>query len=274
MRVFTLIFLMPFIVHSQVKRNDLFDKQLKGQVKSVIQEQYAMFEDSDWIGKLNKDSMTWKLEYYFNKDGNLTKELSTTTAEGFDYERILKYEGQQLIYSSTRDSEKTKEKFYHNSEENIRAEYSIKNKDTIGVFLTYLDSNNFEIASVSKSLLEHSPYLDSTVFVWDMKGYLIKEIYFDNKNAKGDLSYEAKFDSYSRVLVAYMISNDGKHKGLEEHFDDHGNTLKKIRFNKKGEITEKIEFQLEIDKKGNWISRNVRIDGKWLVREERKIKYY
>lgn len=229
-------------------KTDAQDKNLKGKVKSVIEET----QDSS-SKKRELDS-----EEYYNEFGNLTKEISYS--EGYP-NNITVYgyiDGRRVLNSNYIDFDDDQRPPSNTMSITVSAENNIKNPN----------------------LPRDARYSVSSTYKYNEKGQLIEEAILQNNgelwsrtvfnykgNEREELNYDANGSEMSQTI---------------EILDKNGDVIERNLMDIKGKISDKIISTYEYDAQGNWIVKKdvekVLVKGKTVLKplwtSYRTITYY
>ena len=267
------LFLVPFTVFGQKMRTDLQEENLKGKVKTVNIQIYAVFESTEkqtkWITTPIFEQEK-AMDISVNNKGFITEYttndfIKCTTKITYDdkdrpinikeYKRgdFLRYE-YTFVYD---DKNKTRQEYIYNGE--IKEKHLLStctlNKDNQPTYCTYYDDEGKERST--------------STYQYDKKGNKIF-----NRVAYYFQEYEYTSEGFLKRHI--LTINKKGIEGFELNYT-YGNgdfpetfTVKQEEYQPPKTYT----FKYKLDEQGNWVQKTVYYDGKEVNIIERKITYW
>jgi|ERR1035437_912855 YD repeat-containing protein len=279
-----LIVALFFYSCSQVKnnqiKNDLTKDKIKGQVLSITETEYEAIDRFGKIekGRLISKSIT-KYDNYGNElENNIYNEKSELTNKTiYKYnESDKKIEEHDIDYKTVKESNQSSFKFfkYDNKGNLIQDSTVFSFPSELGskfIRTTYtFDNNGNEIEQIGYSGMD---LYDKRINKYDDNNNLIENAYYVGDSLQ--LKVFSKYDSNGNEIENNVYNSDGirlLHK-TNFKYDDKGNIREQNGYNEAGQLSEKVNFKYEFDKKNNWVKR-IASDGKTAMTiVEREIEY-
>lgn len=277
--VLTLFVLFGCEIDNNNIHNDLSERHLNGQVKSIRKVGYEI-KDSILLTKGNKYEGRFEELLSFNDSGNLIQSVLFRPNGELFSKNMFFYDNKNALDEIHWFSEYGKESiasFVYDSEGNLAKKVIKSSNGTFRQKYTYkYDDNGYEIESIwylrNDSLIStilKSSYdgngnkidnryynsdellYDKETYTYDKKGLLIEREYYEHRTNKFN-------DKFSRV------------------FDENGDivSMETVKHNANGEIIYKEVERFFYDEHHNWIKRIAYLTNNPGLIEERQIEYY
>lgn len=219
---------------------------------SQIDRKVLKYEGNKLVEKLTfnkQDKLVDKVTYVYDDAGNLTGENLYLNNDEVVIKNAYKYNGNNQKVSYTRynkDSELLFNTQYEYKGDNLILEETRGKEDKIEYSkkMTYDDDGNM-LSKISYDSYEDSETIEK--FVYDDKG---------NK-----ITWDVQKNGEPFLKINYSYNEKGDLNGLST-------------YNNSGKIIEERKYKYDYDKEGNWIKKNIYINGELKFVEQREITYY
>lgn len=226
--------------------NDLKEKNLKGNVKSIHDYNYEAVKINGKITKGNMEDGGFKI---FDNKGNTIEENCSFNVS--QYENKYDTNGNVIEEIS----------HYHSSE-----------GDDISTFFYTYDENGNLIETIGKS--NGDDVFCRFTYEYDESGNNIRRYTYYLPEGKG-IREDFRYDDIGNRTEFIFYGSDGRIASKSSHkYDEHGNVIETIAYNTNGIIKGVHSFEYKYDKIGNWINKISYKDNNPTSITERVIEYF